>query len=354
MIEYVIVLILLVMCNVVKISKKKQEKIAGIFFIIFILLSAMRKYTVGADTRQFWDIFRYIGLNYNNAFTVRTEKGFNILCLILLHITKNPQILLIITSLFVNIIIYRFICKNSNNILLSTLMYFTLNYYFAFICLMRQGIAIALVLIGYEFLKDNKFLRFGIFVILASLFHSSALVMLLLIILKKYNKNNNLIIFTLIGSLLGFVLAPALLNIAIKFGDLAKYVDSKYIASSYVSAGLYTLTNFAFLLFGTLVPDNKKLKKYYKKDNIHMINSWIIAIASIVSAVSIKISIFNRLFLYFNFFNIIWVPNSLELVENKNNKIIFKYIIILCTIIYVCAITKMGWYGVVPYEFFFE
>ena len=178
--------------------------------------------------------------------------------------------------------------------------------------------------------------------------------MMILIPIRIYNKNKNLIYITVAGSVILFILTPIIFNIGLNFYDYSKYLTSKYIDSSYVSAGLYTLTNFIFLLFGMLVPSKSNLEEKFMDDPIHKLNSWIIAIGTIVSAMSMRVSIFNRFFLYFNFFNIIWIPNSLELIKNAKNRNIYKFIIMIFTILYVYIITKMGWSGIWPYEFLWQ
>jgi len=351
---YIYILIIMVIVNLLKLKPDSKKKISRCIFIILVIVSAIRQNTVGKDTLQFWNFFRQIEIYNESIFSIRTEIGFNLLCKILTYITSEPQILLIATSIFINCMVYRFIEKNSKDTLFSTLLYFTLNHYFSSMNLMRQWIAIAFILLGYEYLKDNKYFKYSFFVLIACLFHMSAVLMFILIPIKKYNKNKNIIMVTITVSILAFILTPVLFNIVVNFSDYEKYLESDYIGSSYISAGMYTLTNFLFFIFGFIIPNKEKLKEKFDLDSIHKMNSWIIAIATIISVMSIRITIFNRLFLYFNFFNIIWIPNSLEILESKINKDRYKIIIIIFTIFYVMTITSMGWTGIYPYLTFWQ
>lgn len=350
MIIYLILLIVIIISNFIIKDEKKKLYFYNFFFIVLTLLSCLRKYTVGADTAQFWDNFLKINsLNFSELFTLRYEKGFILLCKFIQIFSSSPQSLLIVTSIFVNFSVYKFIKKYSKNILFSCLLYLTLNYYFTFICLMRQALAISIVLYGFDYLINRKYFKYLIFVLLASQFHMSALIFLILIPICNF-PNNKLILLTIILSFFSLVISKyGFLIITNLVPEYSKYVGSDYSQPSYISGGMYTLTNFCFLLFGFLIPNRLKIFNKIFKDREYVVVSIIISLATIISAASMSISIFNRIFLYFNFFNLIWVPNCLELIANDRVRRNWKILITFFTVLYVIVITYMGWYGVTPY-----
>lgn len=354
MIIYIIVLLIAVLANFLVKDKKKQKYVMYFIFFLLTFLACFRKYTVGADTPQFWDNFLKM-LDPQKVELMRYEKGFILLCQFIQIFTKNPQFLIIISSLFINVSVFLFIKKHSKNILFSTLLYITLNFYFSFICLMRQGIAIAILLFAMDFLFEKKYIKFSLLVILASQFHFSSIFCLGFLIIPLLKTNKKIISLTIIASVFCFIISrPLFLFVASNFADYSKYIGSSYAEPSYISAGLYTLTNFLFLLFGFIAPPKEKVKNIVQKDQKYIILSYILAFGTVISAISMGVSIFNRFFIYFNFFCIIWVANCLELIDDLKTKRIWMIILTICTIAYVCVITAMGWYGVLPYQFCWE
>lgn len=348
MILYIIILAIVAILNFIPMKEKTTKKMSLIIFLVLIFISGLRSVDVGTDTLQFWNVFRYININGSIG---NYEEGFVWLCKIIQIFTSNPQWLLIVTSIIINLSVYYFIKNNSKDMMFSILLYLTLNLFFSLLCLMRQGLAITFIIISYHYIKKNSFIKSMIFIIIASLFHSSALLLIVLILIKKYNNNNIIIIRTIVISLLAFIFAPVIFNLFVNFDDYSKYVGLEYSQSSNITAPLYTITSFVLLLFGIIVPNKNKLKIKFEDDKNLIFLSNIISIATIISAASIRVGIFNRMYLYFSFFNILWIPNTLSIISNEKNKNLWKFIIIFFTIIYVSVITYMGWYGVYPYSF---
>ena len=172
----------------------------GKYYLIFIfsiltLLSALRNISVGVDTSQYYEAYKLIGtIEWNELDKLRYEIGFSLLCKVLNYISSNPQLLLIVTSIFINSSVGLFIYRNSNNVVLSSFIFITYNLYFNYMNIMRQAIAIAIVLFAYEYLKNKKIIKYSILVLIASLFHTSSIICLLFIIFSKvkYDKKINI------------------------------------------------------------------------------------------------------------------------------------------------------------------
>lgn len=335
----------------------KNEKNKDLYFIILMILltffACFRSRYVGTDTIMFWN--DYISINatpIKNIFNFRYEMGFTLLCRLLGIISKNPQILIVFTSLFMNFAVYKFIKNNAKNKLSCLIFYFTLNYYFSFMCLMRQGLAIAFLLFAYDSLKKDENFKFFLYVFIASTFHLSAIFMAIMFFLKKI-KSRKIAIFSIIfGIFLAFLLSKKIFYLAATLiGDYSKYLTSKFASASYVSATMYTITSFFFFIFGLFVPSSASRIDEEKKDNNYVLLRWLIGIGTVISAASIRVSIFNRFYFYFGFFAMLWLSNNLELLKINLNKTIWKVLIYFSTLCYVYIITKLDWYGILPFSF---
>ena len=134
MLIYLVQLILILILGIfMKPSKSDSKKKLFLFcaFVILCFVACLRDYTVGYDTKQYVTAFnKASSLTLSNFSYLRYEYGFTFLLWLLSKISSNWQILLIITSLFINFSVLRFIEKNSDNPFFSVLIYILLNFYF--------------------------------------------------------------------------------------------------------------------------------------------------------------------------------------------------------------------------------
>ena len=170
-------------CN----STKKRKIVFLIISCLTLTTIAMfRTKYVGIDTLQYFRNFQYISNTaYSELHLIRYELGFTYLCKILGEFYSDPQILIIVTSIFINVSVFRFIYKNSDNVVLSVIFYILLNFYYNYMNIMRQALAISIILWGFEFIKKEKNISFIITVIIAMQFHSSAILALVFFVFKK-------------------------------------------------------------------------------------------------------------------------------------------------------------------------
>lgn len=352
MVIYIIYLIYLMIITLLYRSKKKNNpKTYLIFsFVPLILIAGCRATTVGIDTQQFVDAFYGIIKRTPSQFSeLRYEYGFSYLCWILGKISKEPNILIFATSLFINISVARFIYKNSDNITISVILYFLGNFFFSYMNIMRQALAIAIILWGYEYLKQNKYVKFSIFVIVASFFHGTAFLALILILLKKINYNKNFLFMVITFSVLSFFFGKNIFLILSKFSSrLLKYAGGRFDVENYFAALLNFVVYLVSYIFGFMCIYKNELKT----KNNDMIG--IMGMAVVCSSLTMKVSLFNRFTPYFSIFIIIWLANAICEIKNRNNKRVYKIIIIILFLLYwsIILMLRPEWYGVVPYKFY--
>ena len=332
---------------------KKEKKYKKIYLIVsFILLAgiaALRTKNVGIDTLQFHDAYLRIGyLDWTELTTERYEIGFSVLCKLLNYITANPQILISFTAIFINFSVVRFIYKNSNDVVFSILLYILLNFYFSYMNIMRQAMAIAILLFAFDAMKNGRKIKYFLLVGLATTFHGSAILGLAYIILPKFKYkqkyNKFLIPILLIIFLFGKQIFLAFSELSPR---LAGYVGSEYDTENYFGALLNFLLTFAIWWFGN---DALKKKENKEVNEEVLLYNKIIIISVITTLLTIRVGIFNRFTPYFSIFEIIWIPNVLKLM--KNNRQLFKlfFIIVLLSYWIIIMVFRPEWYGAVPYE----
>ena len=334
-------------------EKKNVKLFLIISFSLFCILAAIRADCVGVDTPQYTTFYQIlVSIKEFPIFSnYRYEYGFTFLCWLLTRISASPQLLLIVTSIFINVVIAKFIYKNSKNPYLSTILYLICNYYFQYMNIMRQALAIAFVLLGYNELKEKKYIKYILLTLIGCSFHFSAILSFLFIPLERIKLSRKIIVFTLISIILAFAFGNDFFAFLATISPrLYGYLGSEYDVTNYFGALILMLVQLVILLTGViLIKKNKDTNILYEGNLIG-----IIAIATIFSTLTIKVSIFNRFTPYFSIFNIIWLSNIIYIEKNSKKRLL---LIVLVVTLFTCywliiMILRPEWYGVVPYELY--
>ena len=346
---YIIVLIFEIIFGLL-LSVNKRENSKKFFiiitFVILTIVAGIRTKDVGTDTEQYYRAYKRIGTytSINSAFNERYEKGFVILCYGLNKISSDPQILIFITSAFINFCVLRFIYRNSNNLVYSVYLYITLNFYFSYMNIMRQAVAIGFLLLAFENLKSKKYVKYFLEILLAMSFHGSAILGILYLFASrfKYKKKYNKFLLPLF--IIVFIMGRKILVLIAKFSPrILEYMGGMYDVSNYFGSLVMAMIPIIMLYFGNDVLKNKEISgmDIFRK---------IIIINIIFAVLSIRVGIFYRFIAYFSIFQIIWIPNMLKAMKKNRNE--FKIVFATGFFMYwlLLMIYRPEWYGVVPYK----
>ena len=189
MIVYIImVLISIAFLFLQRIVPKKWQKVTCFILagLPFFLVSALR-YRVGTDYHK-----RYVN-NFNGLLRggspddLALEIGFYILLKLCSFITYEYAIIFIVTSaIIIGFFMYTMFDKSKNPIL-SVLIFFLAGFFFDSLNIMRQYLAMSIVIFGYRFLLKEKkyYFAYALCVLIATSMHASAILMLALLVFTK-------------------------------------------------------------------------------------------------------------------------------------------------------------------------
>lgn len=188
--------------------QKKQRVIIlfSAFFVIIVpaILAGMRSYYIGTDTnfyvvpsfnlaRGFSSLTDWISVFGAPGITQNLERGFLLLIYFASRISTNAHIVLFLIALIEDIFVYLSLYKLRKhcNIFMGE-MVFLLTLYNALFNMVRQGIAMAICLYAVAILlsnEKNKYLKFLLWIIIASQFHGTAIISLLILVIYLLFKN---------------------------------------------------------------------------------------------------------------------------------------------------------------------
>jgi len=168
---YYSIFFILVSFSFREIYNPNWSKIIGLIVTIFFINFVGIRYAVGNDYFTYFE--NYQGINKGTG-TVSTEIAY-----VFLNKIFSFEIVIYVFSLlsfiFLNSAIDFFCLRHK---ILSYLVFFSFFLITFNLHIIRQGLAIAIILFGYRFLFNKNYLKFILIILLASTFHLSALILL--------------------------------------------------------------------------------------------------------------------------------------------------------------------------------
>lgn len=157
----------------------KERTLCLILLIVFLtLISGFRvDHTIDSDEwnyRQLFNSYKNISMK-NIGFSLFREPGFKFIVWLLAHRGFEDQSLIFVAAAFTVSVFVWFLNKYSIDFELAIYIFVAGGSFFSTMNILRQYIAIAIILLGYKWIIKNKIVRFIPYILVASLFHVSAL-----------------------------------------------------------------------------------------------------------------------------------------------------------------------------------
>lgn len=326
-------------------------------FALFAFLSGFRAPYIGNDTEEYLRIFREVNSGLYDNSESRYEIGYLWLNQILGNFSDNSQIIFIATSLFIYYSFGRFILKYSKFPWLSLFLFLTYGFFSFSITVVRQSIAIAILLFSYDYILKNKFIKFLGLVILATLFHSTAVFFIFSYLCNKIKINSKTILIFILIVASAYALFNVLLNQMFSLFPIYEHYDGgKYFGETRLASVLYVFISSIIFIFSYLIINTNENKQKLSSNKLTQFNSeaFMIMMAIGVYVLSMKLNILDRIAIYYNIFSIVLLPNAINLL-NKNMKGLLTFVTILLFFAYstTLLILRPGWNSVFPYSFCF-
>ena len=161
------------------------------------------------------------------------EWGFVFLNKLLsFFVYRNPVALYGIYAALILIPIGRFVYRHCEHAWLSVWLYVTLTFFYTTMNFIRQGLACSILVLGYGFLTEKKLLPYLGVVIVAALFHQTALIMIPIYFLCHIKLNKVTAIIYASGVLIGYLFSEQIVNFVITYvlKQFAGYKDSIWLS----------------------------------------------------------------------------------------------------------------------------
>lgn len=350
MIVYVILLVSIIVFGII-FGKTNKKLYSIIMFIEFTFISGLRHYLIGTDTITYFYVFRSV-LEYGyKIFNIsRYEKGYILLNILVGKIVNNYTFFLCVCAFITNYFIFKFIRKYSENICVSFLLFFFCRFFFSEMNIIRQYIAIGIFLYSFKYIETRKFVKYLICIGIAMLFHYSVIFMIPVYYIYDIKLDVKKIIWmSLVTLIINMMFYSILIKITGVLGIYQEYID-KFYGSNKVGSMITFFMHFVIFIFLLYLSKNKEITK---RDNFLYNCSFILIL---ISFLSIRLSVLNRIIEYLSILMIVQIPNFIKYVTTSKKRFVLYIFVIICFMIYCSVITyfRPNWNTVYPYKFFWQ
>ncbi|KAB7708168.1 EpsG family protein [Bacillus aerolatus] len=278
------------------------------------------------------DTYFYKHLYETNDFTweyITSQKdmGFGILQMILKKYSEDPQIMIFTTALITNVLIISVLFKYSRMFELSTYVYITGGLFLVSMNGIRQVLAAAIAFTATKYLINGNWIKYFLIVLLASMFHQSALILMPIYFLVRYkawSKATYILLFFSILIVIGFEQFSAILFATIEDTQYGQY-------SGFDEGGANTI-RVAVAAVPLIIAylGRERLREVFPSSD-YIVNMALIGLVFMI--ISTQSWIFARVSIYFNLYQIILISWIIKLFSKKDQRFVY-YTLLICYFVY--------------------
>lgn len=226
------------------------------FFLLLMLLLMFRGAACGSDTGRYIYHFEVTVQNasWRDILTWQNaEIAFYIIAKIISLITANPQVMLIVTAIISIVPLLLFYKREAEIPILTMVLFATVAPFSMYFSGIRQALAMAFAIPAWYCAKNKKLVLFILTVIVAMLFHKSAVILFVIYVLYRVRITPKALP----------VVLPVMLVVYLFNGPIFNYL-TRFLWEDYGEAtetGAYTvlILLILFAVYSFVIPDESKL-----------------------------------------------------------------------------------------------
>jgi hypothetical protein len=320
--NFIIITILLVLAG----SQKKNEKdfkwLLPVIFIQLLYIKCFVDINTVSDLDSYKDHFlevRYLG--WIEILKTKAEFGYYIIAKICYSVSQSFQFFLFVYNSIMLSLFFVWIKRESVNVELSVVLFLLLAYSGS-IYILRQYMAIAILLLSYRYILERKLIKYLLVVVIAISFHRTAVIFLPLYFI--FNQKNKYAIVLAIVSF-GVIAFWAVQNPYLFVENLTanenymKYLDKE----EYSGTIMVALVNMTFLAAYIFIIGKKILH-----DDVSRLFFIMLTIATIVSFWGVGFPLVGRLVKYYDIVLIVTIPFMAKNIKSLSVR--YAFVAIVC------------------------
>lgn len=310
---------------------------------MFIMIG-FRSGNLGADTNGYLNNFIYVNSTpFSEVLeTSRMEKGYLIFVKLITYITKYPLVYQLICTFIYFIGVLEFAkTLDKKDVFLFIFFVCTLGLFFFMFTGVRQSLAMSICLFGYKYSQRRKIIPFILCVLLAFCFHKSAILFIVVYFMVKMKVTWYNTVAYAVGL---WIVTTYLFDIQEWFNEQLEY---DYGVEKTNSGGIFVIILALLTVFSmVMIYNNHKFNKdiqAFMNINFITVFFWLLRLQTRVA---------ERPSMYFMFMSCALYAYGLNCIKNNQQRFIFKFIIIVLSMLFYVYRLNYSYSGLVPYKFY--
>lgn len=327
-----------------------RQRILNLPYMIFAILSFIAPFFISAFRLNVGtDYMSYVLMAKNPINYVGIPVFFKNLLIILLHFNLTDLGFFIFSSFLILFTYFLVIIILSESPHLSLFMFFIMEDFFVSMNIVRQYIAMGILLVAYLLYREHYFYVGIAFNIIGIMIHPSVIIFnVFLIILFAFRKFN----FTRFNTTMLIIFSPILLlfvplfKVILRYTAFGKFLDNSYSLFHYRWTFLMILVYFICLVLIVIFANFARVQVDYGAKSFLLANLCIILL--LVGSYFISGNAYRVIYLLTPIM-IIYYPRVLMTIENKELRLVVNICIICCFIVTTIIMITHNNNDVIPY-----
>lgn len=330
---YFTVFLLLLVFSIREIVVRKPDKRVFVFLYVLLTCFLVLRQGQGTDYYNYEErIFNPIKENVDNSLLVcfsLTEPGFAILNIIAIKLGLEYKWFISIFSLITMCISWRFFSIHCRKSVFALLIFFSIGYLTYYFSVIRQGFAMAILMSRLpDCFKNKQWGKYCFIVMMASLFHLSAIISLIIPFVYRFKINR-------FGAILIVFLAVvwAVIGSGIIKQILPPFIASRMEADIYND---YNATRYLALIiriidiFPILLVDERVYKQY---PMLRFLRTLLLCGFVLYAICSFNDIVASRINYYFRVFETLFAVELIRLMKLKKTHLSVSFIYVMLAIV---------------------
>lgn len=319
---------------------------------LFVFFIGLRSFNIGTDSPSYAIDFMFspgLSTSIIKEYFAAKEPLFYSLQSLVRSATASYTIWFSVIAILYMVPCAFFVYRNSDMPYISFIAFISMGYMNFAMAGLRQTIASAFLFFAFDFLKNKKYVRFIVFVLIAAGFHITSLVFLIALFVTKRRIRLWHIISTILVSIFCIVFGKYWLGVAINFvfGESRGYSLDHF-------GGYSTLVLLILIAFAALLLNDKLTSKKNLKDNNDAFLYKFLLLSIPFQVLAIYQANCFRIAMYFSIFGVLSViPNTLSVQTDRTIKTLGTSLIIILLLVQAFAFTYWT-SNANPYEFYWQ
>lgn len=327
-----------------KASTPMQRKVCTLIAFLIVFLPAALRYEIGIDYFSYKIIFENIRDGLDPFWQSKMEPGFYFLNWIVIQLGASFELLIALVAFIITAVLFK--AYPARNKALFHIVLWSVIYVETFNTLRSMLAGVVLLYAVMNYVKSQKIYRYYVFVLIAALFHKSAILFFIIPLLSNRSLIKSLVkvrillpMFIIIVLIFGRDIINAVFNSSLtSLLGFARYADGWYNKDVEIGTGLGVFLILLILIYALILPVRK-----VKKENAIL---FVIVLCTAISVVLASyVTIFYRIKLLF----IIGLPIAVYLISTNKRGLISTLVISALIMLNIFDFNRTIWNGSTDY-----